>query len=99
PLAGSTQAFTFTVEDAGTSYRMCLHDSGGFRPFSLSWSAGEPVPDNWDSSDCGWTLTDAGNGQVRLKSVWLTDKNFGYGYLRCDSYAECVFNVGDDNTQ
>ena len=92
PLAGDPSAFTFTVANAGTSYRLCVHDAGGFQAYGLAWNnAGQP-PTDWDSTACGWHVSDAGNGQARLKNVEL--EAFGYGYMNCISTVQCSFNVG-----
>jgi len=89
---GATNAFTFTVETPATAYRFCVGDIGGFKGYGLAWNTGDTKPALWDSRECAWLLIDAGNTQVRLKSVFLEQtQTGGYGYLNCLDATQCHF--------
>ncbi len=97
PLAGSPNAVTFTASAPGTSYRFCAGMLAfGYGVYGLQWNNGDAAPADWDSLFCGWLVTDAGNGQARLKNAQIEAFNFGYGYLKCIDAIQCVFNAEGD---
>jgi hypothetical protein len=95
PSSVGPDAFTFTLEDGSTSYRLCANQDGGFRHYAAVKTGAVP-PADWNSPSCTWLVEEADAGQVRLKNLWLQQTYPYVEYLDCWQTYDCVFAYDDE---